>query len=41
MVVRLGWCEEMRHVRLGPRLKEGPEPVVQGGVGYGAPTLLA
>src|SRR6516225_8377825 len=41
MVVRLRWREEMRHVRLGSRLKEGPKPVVQGGVGYGAPALLA
>ena len=41
MVVRLGWRQEMRHVRLGPRLKQCPEPVVQGRVGHGAPALLA
>ena len=41
MVVRLRWREEMRHVRFGSRLKECPEPVVQGGVGHGTPALLA
>src|SRR5215469_344546 len=41
MVVRFRRREETCHVRLGPRLKEGPEPVIQGGVRYSASALLA
>ena len=41
MMVWLAWREETLHLRFGPGAQERPEPVVQRGVGHGAPALLA
>ena len=40
MVVRLRWGEETLYRRFGPGAEERLEPVVQRGVGHGAPALL-
>ena len=40
MVMRLWWREEMLHVRFGAGAQGRPEPVVESGVGHGAPGLL-